>query len=94
MASLLLILQPISSVLQASLSSPHPHHTIEKRPGYSRNALVDGNVLHVSVGISMPSLSTSREEALDLQSVEYCIGTSEVVMCSLLATRQRLVGLN
>ena len=90
----LLILQPISSTLQSSLSSPHPHHTIEKRPGYARSPFIDGNVLQLSVGIVMPNQAKAEGQPLDLQTVEYCIGTSDVVVCSLLNARQRLVGLN
>lgn len=76
------------------MSSPHPHHVIEKRPGYVRNALVDGNVLQVSVGIAMPTASSPGEEAMTLQSLDYCIGTSDVVVCTLLGARQRLIGIN
>lgn len=85
--------QPIATTLNAEVSSPHPHHAIEKRPGYLRSPLVDGNVLQVSVGIIMPapSLADGMET---LEASEYCIGTADVVACSLLGARQRLIGIN
>ena len=64
-----------------------------------RAPLVDGNVLQLSVGIAMPSRTARREAEgqpaeMVLESLEYCIGTSDVVVCSLLGARQRLIGIN
>ncbi|EKM57650.1 uncharacterized protein PHACADRAFT_251391, partial [Phanerochaete carnosa HHB-10118-sp] len=87
------IVQPISTTFNAQVSSPHPHHTIEKRPGYLRTPLVDGNVLQVSMGISMPTPPFPNGTEAFLESCEYCIGTSDVVLCTLLGARQRLVGI-
>lgn len=88
------VFRPIAASLNAHLSSPHPHHTLEKRPGYPRNPLIDGNVLQVSVGIAMPSPAPPDGTETSLEKREYCIGTSDVVVCTLLGARQRLIGIN
>ena len=96
LSPLFLSQQPVSTSLHPFVSSPHPHHAIEPRPGYARHPLVDGNVLQVSVGITMPSASSTGkiDSEADLESLDYCIGTSDVVVCSLLNARQRLIGIN
>ncbi|GJE85294.1 hypothetical protein PsYK624_013730 [Phanerochaete sordida] len=87
-------LQPIATSLNPGVSSPHPHHTIEQRPGYSRTPYVDGNVLQVSVGLVMPTPPPADGTEASLEKREYCIGTADVVVCTLLGARQRLIGLN
>ena len=81
-------------------SCPHPHRSIENKPGYAHAPLIDGNVIEVSVGIAMPSssLNTRSPNFCDggqtVETLDYCIGTSTVVVCTLLGARQRLVGFN
>ena len=61
---------------------------------------MDGNVINVAVGIAMPSssLNTNSPSYCDggqtAETLDYCIGTSQVVVCTLLGARQRLVGFN
>lgn len=42
----------------------------------------------------MPKPSSSGEAGASLESLEYCLGTSDVVVCSLLGARHRLIGIN
>lgn len=90
------IQQPLATTVNTSVSSPHPHRTIEHKAGHMHRPLIDGNVLEVSVGIAMPR--PPSQDDLDmiapLESFEYCIGTSDTVVCTLLGARQRLLGLN
>ena len=88
------VLQPIATSLNANVSSPHPHHAIEQRPGYTRTPYIDGNVLQVSVGLVMPTPPPADGTDVPLEKREYCIGTADVVVCTLLGARQRLIGLN
>ncbi|KAI0688423.1 hypothetical protein BC835DRAFT_312822 [Cytidiella melzeri] len=87
---------PLGVRLNEGRCCPHPHRVVENRPGYDKRSLVDGNVLEVSVGIAMPRPSSQADLDMiaPLASFEYCIGTSETVVCTLLGARQRLVGIN
>ena len=90
------MLQPFGLQVNEGMYCPHPHRTIEKRTAFDKYQLVDGNVLGVSVGIAMPRPSSQAHMDMiaPIESFEYCIGTSDAVVCTLLGARQRLIGIN
>lgn len=91
-----LVQQPLATTFDESLYCPHPHRAIERRQGRSENPLIDGNVVEVSVGIAMPRPPSHADLDMiyPLESFEYCIGTSDTVVCTLVGARPRLLGLN
>ncbi len=90
------VFQPIGVQLNEGYYCPHPHRVIEKRAGYDKVHFVDGNVLNVSVGIAMPRPPSQADMDMiaPIESFEYCIGTSDTVVCTLLGARPRLIGIN